>query len=249
MDQVMATAATERAPRILVVDDDVGIRSLVSTYLSREGYAVEVAGDAAAMDRALAEATAAGEPFDLVVLDLMLPGEPGQEALKRMAPNALAPAVVVLSALGDVADRIEGLELGADDYLAKPCNPRELLARIRAVLRRRAARGAGAGTVVGFRGWTLDLVRRELRTPSGVLINLADSEFLLLKHFVEHPGETLSRETLLALAGSAEAGGRAIDVQVSRLRRKLSVEGELAEDLIRTVRNGGYMFTGRPVWG
>jgi two-component system OmpR family response regulator len=200
------------------------------------------------MDRALSDAAAEGSPYDLVVLDLMLPGEHGLEALRRMTPGGTSPAVVVLSAMGDVTDRIEGLERGADDYLAKPCNPRELLARIRAVLRRRQA-GSGSGTSVAFRGWSLDLVRRDLRSPSGVLVNLSDGEFLLLKHFVEHPGETLSRETLLELAGTEEAGGRSVDVQVSRLRRKLAAEPGLAGDLIRTVRNGGYMFMGKPVWG
>lgn len=234
--------------RILLVDDDQGIRSLVCTYLRREGYAVDGVEDTSGMDRAIAEAAAEGAPYDLVVLDLMLPGEHGLEALKRMTPGAASPAVVVLSAMGDVTDRIEGLERGADDYLAKPCNPRELLARIRAVLRRRHA-GSGSGTHVIFRGWALDLMRRELKSPSGVLVHLSESEFLLLKHFVEHPGETLSRETLLELAGAEEAGGRSIDVQVSRLRRKLATEPGPAGDLIRTVRNGGYMFTGKPVWG
>ncbi len=234
--------------RILVVDDDQGIRSLVATYLGREGFEVEGVEDCPAMDRALAAAAAEGEPFDLVVLDLMLPGEHGLDALRRMAPDGTGPAVVVLSAMGDVADRIEGLERGADDYLAKPCNPRELLARIRAVLRRRQA-GGSSGTHLSFRGWSLDLVNRELRSPSGILVNLSEGEFLLLKHFVENPGETLSREALLSLSGADDAGGRSIDVQVSRLRRKLAIEPEAGGDLIRTVRNGGYMFMGRPVWG
>lgn len=248
MDSIAAGAAQGPDGRILLVDDDQGIRSLVCTYLRREGFEVDGVEDTSGMDRALAEAEAEGAPYDLVVLDLMLPGEHGLEALRRMAPAGKGPAVVVLSAMGDVTDRIEGLERGADDYLAKPCNPRELLARIRAVLRRRQALSA-AGTRVAFRGWTLDLVRRELRSPSGVLVNLSDGEFLLLKHFVEHPGETLSRETLLELAGAEEAGGRSVDVQVSRLRRKLAIEPGLAGDLVRTVRNGGYMFMGKPVWG
>ncbi|WP_448582355.1 response regulator [Thermaurantiacus sp.] len=237
-----------RDGRILLVDDDQGIRSLVCTYLRREGFEVDGVEDASGMDRALADAAAEGAPYDLVVLDLMLPGEHGLDALKRMTPGALSPAVVVLSAMGDVTDRIEGLERGADDYLAKPCNPRELLARIRAVLRRRQA-GSHAGTSVAFRGWSLDLVHRKLKSPSGVLVHLSDGEFLLLKHFVEHPGETLSRDTLLELAGAEEAGGRSVDVQVSRLRRKLATEPGSAGDLIQTVRNGGYKFTGKPVWG
>jgi two-component system OmpR family response regulator len=231
---------------ILLVDDDPGIRSLVSAYLTREGFDVESAEDAPAMDRAMTGANRAGNPFDLIVLDLMLPGESGQQIIRRMIPDADAPAVIVLSAMGEARDRIEGLELGADDYVAKPCNPRELLARIRAVLRRRmsakAAR-AGLGMQLGFAGWKLDLVRRELRSPSGVLINLSDGEFLMLNHLVSHAGEVLSRETLLGLSGQSDSGDRSVDVQVSRLRRKLSTEGSDGADLIRTVRNGGYTFT------
>ncbi|MFQ3664607.1 MAG: response regulator transcription factor, partial [Sphingomonadaceae bacterium] len=211
---------------------------------------VEGVPDARAMGKALDDAAARGDPYDLVVLDLMLPGESGLDVLRRFQTEAQAPAVVVLSAMGEVGDRVEGLELGADDYLPKPCNPRELLARIRAVLRRRHAMGKRqplAGTVVSFNGWRLDLVRRELRSPTGVRINLSDGEFLLLNHFVEHPGETLSRDTLLALSGQPDSGGRSVDVQVSRLRRKLDTEPGFGGDLIRTVRNGGYMFTAQPV--
>jgi two-component system OmpR family response regulator len=230
---------------ILLVDDDPGIRSLVSTFLGREGYVVETAADARDMDGAIGRATTAGNPFDLIVLDLMLPGESGLDVIRRLRPANDAPAVVVLSAMGEVGDRIEGLELGADDYLAKPCNPRELLARIRAVLRRRQDQRTRAdrasGTTVLFSGWRLDLLRRELRTPTGVLMNLSDGEFLLLNHFAENPRQVLSRETLLALSGHAESGDRSVDVQVSRLRRKLSSDTGDGSDLIRTVRNGGYM--------
>jgi two-component system OmpR family response regulator len=237
----------ERSPaHILLVDDDPGIRSLVSAYLTREGYDVESAEDGPAMDRALTGANRTGNPFDLIVLDLMLPGESGQQIIRRMSPDADAPAVIVLSAMGEARDRIEGLELGADDYVAKPCNPRELLARIRAVLRRRMSvkeARAGLGMQVGFAGWKLDLVRRELRSPSGILINLSDGEFLMLNHLVSRAGDVLSRETLLGLSGQSDSGDRSVDVQISRLRRKLSTEGSDGADLIRTVRNGGYMFT------
>jgi two-component system OmpR family response regulator len=237
----------ERSPaHILLVDDDPGIRSLVSAYLTREGYDVESAEDGPAMDRAMTGANRTGNPFDLIVLDLMLPGESGQQIIRRMSPDADAPAVIVLSAMGEARDRIEGLELGADDYVAKPCNPRELLARIRAVLRRRMSvkeARAGLGMQVGFAGWKLDLVRRELRSPSGILINLSDGEFLMLNHLVSRAGDVLSRETLLGLSGQSDSGDRSVDVQISRLRRKLSTEGSDGADLIRTVRNGGYMFT------
>jgi two-component system OmpR family response regulator len=231
-----------KAGRILLVDDDPGIRSLVKAFLEREGFEVEGAGDSIAMREKLAEGARAGQPFDLLVLDLMLPGEGGLDVLCRLQEQPDAPAVIILSAMVDVTDRITGLDLGADDYLAKPCNPRELLARIRAVLRRRGtASGRSAGMLVGFAGWKLDRVRRELRSPGGVVVGLSEGEFLLLNHFVEHPGEVLSRETLLALSGSSESGDRSIDVQISRLRRKLAHEPGDATSLIRTVRNGGYM--------
>lgn len=231
--------------RILLVDDDPGIRALVSAFLSREGFDVAVAADPAEMQRNLTEAEVEGRPFALLILDLMLPTESGLEVLKRMRHKADAPAIVILSAMGEVADRVEGLELGADDYLAKPCNPRELLARVRAVLRRRQAEGkSGAkpvGLSVGFAGWRLDRVRRELRSPAGVQLSLSDGEFLLLNHFVENPGQTLSREALLELSGQPDSGDRSIDVQISRLRRKLSCDTSDGGDLIRTVRNGGYV--------
>lgn len=236
---------TEDKPRILLIDDDPGIRALVSAFLLREGFDISVASDSVEMAQLLSAAEVEGRPFQLLVLDLMLPNESGLEVLKRFRQKADAPAIIVLSAMGEVADRVAGLELGADDYLAKPCNPRELLARVRAVLRRRQpdpkARSRPIGLAVGFAGWRLDRVRRELRSPGGVEISLSDGEFLLLNHFIEHPGETLSREALLELSGQPESGDRSIDVQISRLRRKLSCDSNDGGDLIRTVRNGGYM--------
>jgi two-component system OmpR family response regulator len=151
----------------------------------------------------------------------------------------------MLSAMGEDTDRIVGLELGADDYLAKPCNPRELLARIRAVLRRAEARSSGGvGASCEFAGWALDLVRRELRSPQGVVVNLSSGEFSLLRVFVERPQRVLTRDQLLELARGpdSDAFDRAIDVQISRLRRKLD-DGGGGQDLIRTIRNEGYMFT------
>jgi len=156
-----------------------------------------------------------------------------------------APPIIMLSAMGEDTDRIVGLELGADDYLSKPCNPRELLARIRAILRRAEQRGSGdeLGAACEFAGWRLDLVRRELRSPQGVVVNLSSGEFSLLRAFVERPQRVLTRDQLLDFARgpTSDAFDRAIDVQISRLRRKLDDGG--GHDLIRTIRNEGYMFT------
>ncbi len=234
-------------PRLLVVDDDPGIRDLVGAFLSGHGYEVALAGDAEEMDRVLA----GPDRVDLVILDQMLPGENGLSVLRRLAGRG--PPVIMLSAMGTDTDRIIGLEVGADDYVAKPCNPRELLARVRAVLRRRQAAaeaGGPVGVVAEFAGWRLDILRREIRAPSGVMVTLTDGEFQLLKTFIDHPQQVLSRDRLLEMARgpAAESYDRAIDVQVSRLRRKLEqVGGPQAADLIRTVRSEGYMLTARVV--
>ncbi len=228
---------------ILIVDDDPGIRQVISEFLVAQGFSVETAEDGIAMDRALASTPV---PFDLVVLDQMMPGEDGLSIARRIA-SPEAPAIIILSAMGEATDRIVGLEVGADDYLAKPCNPRELLARIRAVLRRRQEphRAEPSGLVAEFAGWSLDLVRRELRSPDAVLINLSDGEFGLLRVFVDHPKSVLSREQLLDLARGrdSESYDRAIDVQISRLRRKLESTSQQHDELIRTIRNEGYQFT------
>ena len=187
---------------------------------------------------------------DLVVLDVMLPGEDGLDICRRLAkPDG--PAIIMLSAMGEDTDRIVGLELGADDYLPKPCNPRELLARIRAVLRRRRERGEGGdplGAACEFAGWRLDLVRHELRSPERVVVNLSSGEFSLLRAFVEQPQRVLTRDQLLRFARSGPHRGvrPGVDVQISRLRRKLdeaSCQPRSGQELIRTVRNEGYMFT------
>jgi len=230
------------AARILMVDDDPGIRDVVSDFLRRHGYRVETAADGREMDEALTR-----EPVDLVVLDIMLPGEDGLAICRRLASDAGAPPVIMLSAMGEDTDRIIGLEVGADDYLPKPCNPRELLARVRAVLRRIEQRNAGSATAAGceFAGWRLDLVRRELRSPQGVVVHLSSGEFGLLRVFVDRPQRVLTRDQLLELARGPDSAvfDRAIDVQISRLRRKLDDSG--GQDLIRTVRNEGYMFTAK----
>ncbi len=226
---------------ILLVDDDPGIRDVVSEFLSRHGYDVETAADGAEMERALSRKSP-----DLVVLDLMLPGEDGLSICRRLA-RPEGPAIIMLSAMGEETDRIIGLELGADDYLPKPCNPRELLARVRAVLRRRRDAPSPDGTLGAaceFAGWRLDLVRHELRSPNGVVVNLSSGEFSLLRAFVEHPQRVLTRDQLLEYARGpqSDAFDRAIDVQISRLRRKLE-DGGGSVELIRTVRSEGYIFT------
>ena len=230
------------AARIVVVDDDPGIRETVCEFLGRHGYACEEAADAAGLARALQHG-----PADLVVLDVMLPGEDGLAICRRLGALEKGPAVIMLSAMGEEIDRIVGLELGADDYLAKPCNPRELLARVRAVLRRRGERAGDTdshGARCEFAGWKLDLVRRELKSPGGVVVNLSGGEFTLLRVLVERPQRVLTRDQLLDLARGpdSDAYDRAIDVQISRLRRKLE-DGGGGGELIRTVRNEGYMFT------
>ncbi len=224
-----------------MVDDDPGIRDVVSEFLTRHGYVVETAADAPGMEQALERG-----PVDLMVLDVMLPGEDGLSICRRMAGGG--PAIIMLSAMGEDTDRIVGLEIGADDYLPKPCNPRELLARVRAVLRRRqeSKPDERQGGALEFSGWRLDLVRRELRTPDGIVINLSSGEFSLLRAFVERPQRVLTRDQLLDFARGpeTEAYDRAIDVQISRLRKKLD-DGMPGQELIRTIRNEGYMFNAK----
>jgi two-component system OmpR family response regulator len=234
-------AETAHPPRVLIVDDDADIRDGLVEVFERAGFAASSAGDVAAMEKALASKGA-----DLIVLDLMMPGEDGLSACKRLSGKG-RPPIIMLSALGDDADRIVGLEIGADDYLAKPCNPRELVARARAVLRRaRDAEEALSAEAVRFAGFRLDIPRRELNDPDGVVIPLSTGEFRLLRAFVEHPQRVLSREQLLdyAFDNDADVFDRAVDVQVSRLRRKLERPG--GPEIIRTVRGEGYLFTVKP---
>jgi two-component system OmpR family response regulator len=227
--------------RLLIVDDDPGIRELTAAFLGQHGYLVDTAGSGAEMRAALAR-----QDYALIVLDVMMPGEDGLTILRSL-DRATSPAVIILSVIGQEVDRIVGLEMGADDYLAKPANPRELLARIRSVLRRNSAPAATAGpparTWRRFAGWRLDPVGRELIDPDDVLINLSDGEFRLLLAMVDHPRRVLTRDQLLDLSRglNTEHFDRAIDVQISRLRRKLERDG--SDELIRTVRNEGYMFT------
>ena len=228
-------------PQVLIVDDDADIREGLVEVFERAGFSASGAADVAAMERSLATKGA-----DLIVLDLMMPGEDGLSACKRLSGKG-RPPIIMLSALGDDADRIVGLEIGADDYLTKPCNPRELVARARAVLRRaRDTEGVSGGEAVRFAGFRLDLARRELIDPDNIVIPLSGGEFRLLRTFVERPQRVLSREQLLDFAFDNDSNvfDRAVDVQVSRLRRKLERPG--APEIIRTIRGEGYLFAVKP---
>lgn len=237
--------------RILVVDDDADIRTLLSDFLEQHGFAVTAVPDGASMDQAMAT-----QDFDIAVLDVMMPGEDGLSILRRLSARGGLP-VIMLSAIGSDIDRIVGLEMGAEDYLPKPCNPRELLARVRTVLRRHRRQVAempeANGKRLRFAGWQVDMGARLLTDPDNVVVTLTDGEFRLLRAFIEHPRRVLSRDQLLDYSAGSESESydRAIDVQVSRLRRKLErgARTEGADELVRTIRNEGYMFTAevRPV--
>ncbi|MBL8660234.1 MAG: response regulator [Rhodospirillales bacterium] len=231
---------------ILIVDDDREIRDLLSRFFAKHGYRVSVAGDGRGMRKVLADAA-----VDLVILDVMLPGEDGLSLCRGLRASSAVP-IVMLTAVGEDVDRIVGLELGADDYVAKPFNPRELLARIRAVLRRAGAppgglagarRADAASASLRFAGWRLDLDRRDLTAADGTLVPLSGGEFGLLAALALHPQRVLSRDQLLDLARGrgAVAFDRSIDVQISRLRRKIERDPH-DPALIKTVRGGGYLF-------
>jgi two-component system OmpR family response regulator len=221
--------------RILVVDDDADLRGLIADFLRANGLVVDSAANGAEMDEKLAAA-----PVDLVILDLMMPGEDGLSILRRLRRPG-GPAVIMLSAMGEDTDRIIGLEVGADDYVPKPCNPRELLARVRAVLRRRAEPGAMQnGPLRRFGAWTLDIVQREIKRVGQQPAPLTDAEFRTLNALLDRPQRVLSRDQLIEHGKGVDSDvfDRAIDVTISRLRKKLG-----PDDPIRTVRNEGYMFT------
>jgi two-component system OmpR family response regulator len=230
----------DAVPHILVVDDDREIRELLARFLERHRYRVTAARDAKEARRLWP-----GGHYQLVVLDLMLPGEGGLDLARWLRGQSDVP-VVMLTAMGEETDRIIGLELGADDYVAKPFNPRELLARIRAVLRRAGdapgKRGTPATRPMRFAGWTLDPARRRLLNPDGVEVALTGGEYDLLVALVERANRVLTRDMLLDLLRGRQAGpfDRAIDVAISRLRRKLEDDGRHAH-LIKTVRGGGYV--------
>lgn len=226
---------------VLVVDDDAQIRQLAAKLLREHGHRVSVARDGREMWHVLETAA-----IDLVILDIMLPGGNGLDLCRELRARTQVP-IIMVTALGSDTDRIVGLEIGADDYLAKPFNPRELLARINAVLRRAQATtghtGRRGGHVIAFDGWMLDTRRRELTNPAGVIVDLSTGEYDLLATFLDFPQRVLSRDQLMDSAKNRTATGhdRAIDIQVSRLRKKLDAS-EDGQAMIKTIRGTGYMF-------
>lgn len=238
----MNSSATPRPNRILVVDDDARIRDLLRRYLTQEGFEVLLAEDSRALNKQLTR-----ETVDLIVLDLMLPGEDGLTICRRLrAANDSTPIIMLTAKVEDV-DRIVGLEVGADDYLAKPFEPRELVARLQALVRR-ANKGSATGVdedtrLLRFGRWRFDRLTRQLINADDVGIALSSAEFRLLAAFVQRPGRVLSRDQLIELtrAPGVDVNDRSIDLAVSRLRAKL---GDTAREpsLIRTVRGEGYLF-------
>ncbi|MGA1797797.1 response regulator [Sphingomonas sp. 4RDLI-65] len=251
-DPFAADSAGAQGARVVIVDDDPGLRELLTEFLVDHGLRAEAVESGAALRARLGR-----HPCDLIVLDMMMPGEDGLSVLRTLTQSDDAPAVIMFSALAGEVDRVVALELGADDYVTKPSSPREILARIRSVLRRRGA-GApvSANTSVAtgeaprparvetyaFAGWTLNCRMRTLHAPDGAPVRLTDGEFQLLNAFVTQPQKVHSRDDMIAQSGRTEAmaGGRTIDVNISRLRRKLQ-EFDPAE-IIRTVRGNGYIF-------
>ncbi len=227
--------------RLLVVDDDLRLRDLLGQYFTEQGFSVDLAADAVEMDKKLAR-----NHYALMVLDLMLPGEDGLAICRRLRGNGHAIPIVMLTAKGDEIDRILGLEMGADDYLPKPFNPRELLARIHAVLRRKVPAPPGAPDAehgsVEFGPFRFDLATRQL-SKHGEPVSLTSGEFALLKTLVTHARQPLSRDKLMELARGREheAFDRSIDVQISRLRKFLE-EDPAKPRLIQTVWGFGYVF-------
>ena len=232
----------DQSPHIMFVEDDADIRTLVAHFLEQNGYRVSVARDGRELDRALAVSR-----IDLLILDIMLPKEDGLSVCRRIRAASTLP-IIMLTARGSEVDRVVGLEMGADDYLTKPFSTHELLARIRAVLRRSqiVARAAPEKrhARLSFAGWKLDLGSRRLQWSDGAAIPLTGGEFELLVAFCEHPRRTLTRDQLLDLTRGRAAAlfDRSIDIQVSRLRRKIE-ENPKEPVIIQTVRSGGYVFT------
>lgn len=233
----------KQSPHVLIVDDDKEISLLVTRALEKDGFRASSAGDGVEMLRALKRGA-----FDLIILDVMLPGTDGLALCRDLRAHGVATPVILLTAKGEDVDRIIGLEMGADDYVAKPFNSRELIARIKAVLRRTSGPGGekdkSASRFVGFENWRLDTAKRELLSDDGLITSLSTGEFDLLEVFVKHAQIVLTRDELLDLAKgrSAIIFDRSIDIQVSRLRKKL---GDHAKDpkIIKTVWGGGYIFT------
>jgi two-component system, OmpR family, response regulator len=234
-------AASVPKAHILVVEDDQVIYRMLADTLSENGFVATGAGCAVEMDLALASGT-----IDLVVLDVMLPGEDGFSICRRLRASSNLP-ILMLTALGQDVDRIVGLEIGADDYVTKPFNSRELIARIRALLRRARSSAANAGMQLGplrFAGWRIFPAQRRLLNPEGVQVTTTSAEFDMLLAFCQHAGEVLSRDQLLELTHSGAAGPieRSVDVHISRIRQKIESDPR-DPALIKTVRLGGYIFT------
>jgi two-component system OmpR family response regulator len=233
--------SVEGPARILLVEDDAAISQMLKEVLSESGFAPYAAGSATEMDRLLEK-----QGVDLIVLDVMLPGEDGFSICRRLRAASSVP-IIMLTALGEDVDKIVGLEIGADDYVAKPFNSRELVARIRAVLRRAklAKEEPGERTPpFRFAGWRVDPVERQLYSPEGARVTTTSAEFDLLLAFCQNPGRILSREQLLELTHSGVAGPieRTVDVHISRIRQKIEPDPR-DPTLIKTVRLGGYVFT------
>jgi two-component system OmpR family response regulator len=242
MTDRLTEPSSEASARILLVEDDSPIQDMLADALRGAGFEVALAGSGAQMDKAIGMT-----PPDLVLLDIMLPGEDGRSICGRLRARWPSLPVIMVTALGEDVDRILGLEIGADDYVTKPFNTRELIARIRALLRRvRAASGAARvrSGPLSFAGWLVHPIERRLVNPQGALVTTTSAEFDLLLAFCTHPGEVLSREQLLDLTHGGAAGPveRSVDVHVSRIRQK--IETNPSEPVfIRTIRLGGYIFT------
>jgi two-component system OmpR family response regulator len=232
----------ETTTHLLIVDDDRDIRTLVGEYLERQGYRVSLAADGAQMESVLSK-----HPIDLVLLDVMLPGTDGLTLCRELRSRSQIP-ILMLTAKGDPIDRILGLELGADDYVTKPFEPRELLARIRNLMKRISPQDSLRELESSFRfaGWTLDTRSHELTAPDGIDVPLSTSEYRLLLVFLKNPNRVLTRDKLMDLLKGREpdAFDRSIDLRVSRLRQKLRDDAR-APKLIRTLRNEGYIFVAK----
>ncbi len=224
--------------RLLLVDDEAALREPLAAYLSRQGFAVTQAKSAAEARSQLRDASP-----DLILLDIMMPGEDGLSLCRHLAETRPIPTIL-LTAKGEATDRIVGLEIGADDYVVKPFEPRELVARIRSVLRRAVKTGATPleDELFEFDGWQLDPLKRRLTDPEGAIVTISSVEFRLLMAFLEHPNQVLDRDRLLDMVQGREAQlfDRAVDNQISRLRRKIEIDSRNPV-LIQTVWGGGYM--------
>ena len=230
---------TDSAPtRVLLVDDEAALREPLADYLVRQGFVVTQAGSAAEARSRFIEGA-----FDLVLLDIMMPGEDGLSLCRHLVETRQIP-VIFITAKGEAMDRIIGLEIGGDDYVVKPFDPRELVARIRSVLRRSSRQPVepAEALVYEFEGWTLDPLKRRLMDREGAVVAISSAEFRLLMAFLDHPRQVLDRDRLLDMVQGREAHlfDRAVDNQISRLRRKVEVDSRNPQ-LIQTVWGGGYM--------